>query len=469
MEPTYLETVAVMPSPSRVIQHDFPPEVARSFVGDNEAFMGSPRFALKKKEALHYKLWLYVAIRRICDRGKQIEPMVGVFGNNPRIGQSFVTRQKDRDHLAANYGWVRQTDEFTPAPETHPLVQLIEEPNSVDTFSEIIDETLMHWKIHSEFYWWTPTNIFGVPYQWWVVPPAWVNEVWNKETKELVGYKIEPDGDSSRGQFVDREMMAHAQAKNPLSKTQPVSAIDAGRLWITNSEAIEITRKKHFDNGPNPSLILKLMDAKYQNPDPDELDEIKRRFISRTGGLYRAGEPVVIPHGMDIEKWTHTVQEMSYPQSAEQLRDCELALMGVPNVVAGISKDYNRATADAANFVFCEVTMNPLMAMIGQRATKMARKMDKRLTVWFPDCTPQNVEHELKEQQADFDMGALTPDERRSHRGRRELAIPESQTTYIRVGYNPLAVDMRPELDGTDPDQEDPDEVDEPDEETDDE
>src|SRR5690606_12717997 len=104
-------------------------------------------------------------------------------------------------------------------------------------------------------------------------------------------------------------------------------------------------------------------------------------------------------------------KEMDFIESASQTRDNNLALTGTPPVIAGVSSDYTRATADAATVVFCEHTINPTLGFIaGVLTEKVASLFDPRLVVWFADCVPANAEFELKQDEADFKMGALTPD-----------------------------------------------------------
>lgn len=435
---------------------------------DPTARWGSQSSLRTREMVRHYSGWNYVSINRICFKVSQCRPNVGRIVKGKKGSQNLT--QSQRQHVGRYYGRVLQShQDIEPAPENHPLVELLDQVNSVDWWGSFAFELQLFWQLTGKFYVWAiesgirdATGTGGLPAELWVIPSQWVFPDYDRRTGVQNGWQVVPDGDWTRALPLSMNEVIYGWFKSPLSKVEGYSPTQAGARWIDNSESIEASRWHAFKNGINPDAVLELDPERYNNPAPDIVDRIKEKFKARASGAHKAGEPVVAPPGVKLTKWSNTPREMDYGISADQTRDNVLALRGTPKVIAGITEDVNRAAIDGANTIFAETTINPLLAMkAGFLSEKLAKRFDPNLIIWFDDCTPANSEQELRETELDAKIGAISPDERRIDRGRQPWGTPASESGYIPSGLIPLDEQARedltpepdPALEGDNPDE----------------
>lgn len=443
LPPRFLDSVDVHET-----QAQLSPTVQPVVVGPDAAARSTRDIHKLEEQQKHFTYWNWIAITRTAERAAGMEPQFSLPGSS-RASRDW----KQSQHLRTLYGVAQaESEALQPLPETHPLATLFAKPNPDDDWASLCEETVVHWKLSGQFVWWMiPNKIRGpqglaLPGEIYCVPPSWVHPQYDKQSRRLVSYLIRPDGDSRRDVYVLPEYLIWRKATNPRSKTEAMSPLQAGAMWVDGTESIEAARRSQFDNGCNPSVLLHLGE-KYQGASKDELDEVRHRFLMRQKGLHRQGEPMTIPPGIEAKPWSTTPKEMDYGVSANQLRDNTLALHGVPPIVAGISTDYNRATASTAVAVFCDITINPLLRMLASTIQRFIgrRFYDPRILVWFDDCTPADAEQELKDQEFDFKVGALTPAQRQDYRGYEVSKESAYNSGYLQSTLVPLNDDLMPD------------------------
>lgn len=402
---------------------------------------------LSNEQTQHFTYWNYIAIRAICDSFSEPFPNVGYPVKRKRGETQSLTRRQ-AEWVAKKYrqqSWEPWSD-LQPLEGTHPLMELLARVNPEDSWGEFVYELGLYWHLTGRFYVWVIPDGFGMPSELWVIPTPWVDPIYRKNGT-LERYDIIPDGDRSRKMPLPPEEVLWGRFKSPRSKIEGWSGMHAGPGWIDNAESIERARWFCFKNGINPDVILEFDLEKYRAIQEDELTRIKEKFIARAAGVKRAGEPLLSPPGVKVTKWSHTPREMDFSDSAIQVRDFILALWGVPPIVAGISADYNRATSEAADASFCKRKMNPLLRLFaGILTERLAPRYDERICVWYDDCVPKSTEEEREETKLDWEMGAISPDERRAERGREPWGLPEAETGWMPTGRTPLDPALLPEL-----------------------
>lgn len=432
----------------------FADALAPVIVNQTERFGNSNYYKLDE-QAKAYRYWQYIGINKVADRCAHEFPQVGLKTKMQAGKQSRLPRQA-RQHLQKQYGYLQHLDEdLEPVGENHPLVDLLSRVNPEDTWASFLFETVMYLKLNGIFVWWLIPNGFrtarapgGLPSQLMVLPPQWLCPKYNPD-RTFRAWEVLPYADESMRFELPFEQIVIGKKKNPRSKSlmDPYSPLSAAPAWVDNVESIEKARRSGFEGGVNPDMLIKLDPAVYDTPNKDIIERIKQRFMERAASIERRnGEPLLMPPGMDAVKWSHTNKEMDFIDSAAQVRDNNLALTGTPPVIAGVTSDYTRATADAATVVFCEHTINPTLGFIaGVLTEKVASLFDPRLVVWFADCVPANAEFELKKAEAEFKMGGRTPNEIRIASGLDPINEPAYESGYLPSSMAPLNEDLQPE------------------------
>ena len=401
---------------------------------------GEVDLAPAREQAKSYRYWNYVAITRIMDRCSQPRPEVGtVVGRGAVAGRQYLDG-RSLEWVRQSYGLCQSMDEdFAPLAESHPFLRLLADVNPEDTWSEFIAETVMFLRLTGKFCWLVIPNSFGLPAQMTVLPSHWVAPKYSK-SGELISWVITPD-DPTKRRELPPDWIVCGRYKNPLSKRDGMSPLFASPRWTDNVEAIEKSRGLSFKNAVWPDLLIYLEGDKYNDASEDLIDRVRNRFMRRMAGVERGGigGPLFIPPGSKAEKWNTSPREMDFGTSSDQARDNSLALHGTPPVIAGVTSDYTRATADAGTVVFCSITVNPTLRLIaGVLQEHVAVRFDERIVVWYRDVTPADAAFELQQDEADFKMGAIDPDEVRMKRGREPKGTPWYGTGYLPTGVMPL-------------------------------
>lgn len=419
--------------------------------------------ALAREQVKHFTYWNYVAIKRICDKASEPFPHFGF--------RKTLAKGIDRNLSQRQHAWIRQSygatylqsqrDDLQPIPDTHPLVTLLENVNGFDTYGQFIYETVMFYLLTGKFFWWVVPNGFGLPVELHVIPTQWVEPNYNYSTGVMNYWEVWVPG-KARPELIPPEDMICYRSESPQSKLDGWAATQAGANWIDSSENIEACRANLFKAGINPDVIVQFEGQQYQNPGDDILDRIKEKFFARSRGVRRWAEPMLVPPGVKVERWSNKPTEMGFPESSAQARDNNLALLGVPKITAGISEDYNHATADAASWVFADITMNPLFRRLAGVFTEhLASRYDRRIRCWYDDCRPMNAEQRRQEIELLYKASAILPNEIRTEFGLDPINKPEFNTAYIAMGMRPIEQAFEapepPELPQDEPDDDDKD------------
>ena len=385
----------------------------------------------------HYNYWNWVGIRAIANKFAQHVPNVGYPTESTKTKQSKLS-DRDRRWIRQRYGaTILQHDgmDLEPAPISHPIVKLFSDINQQDTWQEFAYEWMMYWQLCGKSYLWCVPNGLGLPAEIYILPADWVWPVYNA-SGELWKYEVIPVGYSAIRIDLPPEEVIPCKFKSPRSKIDGWGALQAGPLWVDAVESIEKTRKATFDGGPNPDFMFTLSE-KFGEPGLDVINRIKEKFLSRTQNLAR--EPLVLPYGVTGTKVSHTPLEMDFGTSSDIARDNNLALLGVPGIIAGLAHEFTEANADASMLVFCENTMNPLFSLAAGILTEhLAARYDDRLKVWYHDCKPENAEFKLKQLQAASQWGGANPADWQRYMGNEVSDDPAYNTGYIPMNMVPL-------------------------------
>lgn len=458
--PRFMDTVESVAA-SDYVRQAAGPSLPLMTSSGQEAFSPHSWGQRRRHFSQNYRYWNYVAISRVNDRVSSLFPNVGMRTTAVTTQQSVSwLNDSQRQHINRYYGGRLQSHEdLKPAPEDHPMIQLLRRVNDEESWLELVDKTFLYWQLCGKFFWWlVPSGLtlpsgYAMPAEIWCIPNDMVSKINRNQDGTIKEYVVH---NGRWSEPIPADQIIWAKLPHPAHREDGYSPIDSSPLWTTNVEDIEVSRGYSFKNQTKPDLIVTLKDAK---PDPDLINRIKERIMERAAGLDRTGEPFIVPPSVDkIDKWGTTPKEMDFLSSADQAKDFALAMHCVPKVVAGITTDVNRNTVDGANVVFCENKINPSLARFAAFLTeKLAVRFDPRLFLWYDTCTPKSAEQEFKENQLDFQMGAYDPDERRVDRGRKPKGTPLYQTGYLPSSVIPLDDDLRqPPEPAPDPNAEDP-------------
>jgi len=324
-----------------------------------------------------------------------------------------------------------QDEVLEPAPSYHPITEKFLNPNKIDTHYQFAYEQELMGCATGNEYIWMPPNGLGPCAEMWVLPSHWVWPVVGTENI-IDEYEIRPvEGGYKRLVFPAEEVL-HIPAKSPISKIDGYSPEDAGSRWIDSSESVDQARWHTMKQGSFPSIAIEL-GPEFFDPSDEDISRVEQKWVSRYQGERRAGKPIIMPPGMKVVPMMINPREMDYIQSADQLRDCILALFGVPKFVVGIAQDVQRNTSEAALVQFAQYALNPTLEMRGQAYTKWFGKWWPDIVVWYDDCSPADAAQLNSDLEVDIGADAITVNQICELRGREPVEDGELSPAIYRA------------------------------------
>lgn len=391
------------------------------------------------EQVLHYKAWVFVAIRAIAKEVAQQRPNLAFVTTAPVAEHPLARQRRYQSSLKS----ILPHETVQPVGDNHPIAQLFRHPNDFDVAWNLWYELILFLELTGNAYLWCVPNRLGridgtnKPAELWVIPSHWV---WPRYgTNRLIDYyEIRPWIGPGMLRFPPEEIIAFSY-KSPLHKIDGYAPSTAGAEWIDANESVNLSRFFQFKNGAFPMGALELS-ADFNDPNDQDIERIYAKLFGRLQGESNYGRPIVTPPGAKYQPLMIAPQEMAYVESADQLRDWILALFGVPKGVAGIEPAGDNISAYAPLRQFCRFTINPLLQYLGQVLTAhLASRWDSSLRVWWDDCTPDDPAQLNADIDCDVRSGAIVPNEVRAMRGRVPYAHG-GDDPILPMGNSPLPI-----------------------------
>lgn len=281
--------------------------------------------------------------------------------------------------------------------DDHPLLRLLNMPNSYMPRFELFQVWSMHDDLTGNAYWLLDgmKRETSVPTAIYPLNPSFIKPKVTTLPEIVTGY-LYTNGVQTR-EFKPFEVLhfRRPSAKNPYLGFGPTEAvadsIDAdnwAREWM----------RKFFQNSGRPGLVL---ETTYT--DERKMKLLRDTFEDRYGGTNKAHKTAVLPEGVKIASTGFSQKDMDFVELRRFSRDEILASFGVPAVVLGLGlgETINRASAETLEYVFLKHTIKPkLMRFVTFLNEFFVPLFGEDLVLEFDDPVPENVELMLKEHTA---------------------------------------------------------------------
>lgn len=403
---------------------------------------------------VHYKHWSYIAINCIGNAIAGLEPNIAEVypaGNDGAAADEAILTKTARNfhrHSAIeklhkhryekSLQTIKPHEKVVPVDDDHPLMRLVHRPNPVDTGWEMWFELILFLELTGNAYLWCPPNAAGYPCEFWVIPSHWVRPQPGKG--RLIDYYmvtplLAPGGGLTIN--IPPDEIIHFKWKSPVHKVDGYAAAIAGSEWIDSGESIDRARFFMMKNGCFALGALEL-GAEYVDPSDQDINRIYAKFLNRIQGEHRFGMPLILPPGAKYNPLMINPQEMAFVESANQIRDMQLALFKVPKEVAGLQDAGTEIAMYGPLRQFFMLTITPKLKYLAQVFTEfLCKRWSDTLRLWWDDPTPTSPEQLNKDITTDWACKATTSNEIRAIRGKEPF--PEG-------GDNPLGTPNELEL-----------------------
>lgn len=272
--------------------------------------------------------------------------------------------------------YVKQASlKLKPVQETHPLVNLLSNPNPFMTRSELFYISVAHMDLTGDCFWYTPRNGLGVPAEVWPLVPYRVKIVPSKE-KFISHYEVSV----GHGETIPIgiEEMVHLRYPNPDNPYYGASPL------MASAHAVDINIFQHE--------YQRQFYKNYAVPDfafvtEDRLDDItwkrmQNEIVKKYGGSENRMIPMLLEGGADFKRIGVSPKEMNWLVENKATMQSIAGIFKVPPSKIGQEDVPNRAVAEASDYTFSKSVIEPILGMIDERLTQdLAKDFDERLVI----------------------------------------------------------------------------------------
>jgi len=343
----------------------------------------------------------------------------------------------------------------------HPFLDLLEHPNPLYemTSSAMWRLNEIYLMLVGESFMLVERDEYERPVELWNVPPHWV-----KMTPYLgnPGYLItSPSGLTMTVSVDDMFVMKQLNPLDPFMRGLGVAESVADEVEI--DEYAAKFQKRFFYNDATPPFVVFIPGATQEQIDAFETGwEKKHRGVDKSHRMAVLGGGRMGSGDVRIEKLGDAHgKETGFLESRLSMRDAVLEHFGVPREIMGITENSNRATADAAQYIYAKNVLTPRISNREQALNMQLLPMfgDDSLVWEFDPVIPYDKEFDKSRALEGWDAGLLTKNEAR---GLLDMPSIEGGNVYktsitdlfLRESDDPAKVSqaiLQSDLEATDP------------------
>lgn len=300
-----------------------------------------------------------------------------------------------RDRSAALYG-LRLRGELVEVLD-HPMLDLVCDPMASAppsvrlTGLESMLVTQSGLDLVGSVGWMLQRNAVGMPIEAWAIPDSWISEM---PTRERPFYRIKI---GSRDWVVPETeviLFRVADPANPYTRGTGIGATLGDE--VETFEYASKHLKTWFYNRALPAGFIGVDGAKQS-----DLDAAKARFENEQRGFWNAWRTHWHSGKLTWQPVQQTFEQQQLSSLRKDERDIVQQTFGFPPEILGILENSNRATIDAADYLFNTKVVVPRLERIRAVLQFMLAPMfDERLIVDYVSPVPENREFALKVVQA---------------------------------------------------------------------
>ena len=340
---------------------------------------------------------------------RNTEEWIRTFRTNPRL----AVVERIASDLSFAEGKLFRVDENGDEQEitAHPFLDFWANPNPLHEMSSAALWRLLeiYLKLKGEGYFIMERDEFGRPAELWPVPTHWVQmtpyQGFPYYTVRLTnGQLMEVPVDDM---FVMKDLDPYDPFKRGLGQSEALAD------EIETDEYAAKFQKRFFFNDATPNIIIGM---------PKSTEEQRKRFLAewmqRFKGVFQSHGVATVNGDVTVNKIGESMKDMDMVNGRTFLRNAALEHYGVPREIMGITESSNRATSEAAQFIYAQ---NVLMPILRRREEAINHQLipgfGDDLVGHFDDIVPRNQEFDKAVGLDGWNAGLLTKDEAREKLG----------------------------------------------------
>lgn len=389
------------------------------------------------EQVRHYRHWVYTCVDFLATQVSSVPPQVAhsvdpdekklwdasrridvrkaaILGRPAPLAERKFVSQFVRKGIGGQIG---HNEELEYADSTHPLSQLLMNPNGPDTWVTFWREAILFYKLTGVNYTWkVPSEEGNGVAELWNIPAHWMRPVCLGQDRLVDYYECSPwgvgSGASPCTRFEPNEII-EVKDPHPWNKLGAQSPLQANSEIIDQYESIQQARYWSMKNGANVGSILRQTDEESY-PDDDTIRRLEAAWLSRYQGEVQFNRPQILPRGLTLDRPPPNI-ELAFIQSTEQGRDFVIAqAFRLSKTALGITEGVPWATFVGEMRRVIQQVINPIFATFGGTFTERLAQVEygENLRIFWHLASPQDDQQRLSEWAA-TPGPAVTPNEYR--------------------------------------------------------
>lgn len=267
----------------------------------------------------------------------------------------------------------------------------------------------------------------GLPVELWNVPPHWV-----KMTPYLGSptYTIvSPGGLTMQVPVDDMFVMKQLNPLDPFMRGLGIAESIADEIEI--DEYAAKFQKRFFYNDATPPVVFLMPDATT-----NQRDEFLAQWNQKHRGVENSHRAAAFSGRVDVkELGSSNGRNLSFVESRIAIRDAVLEHFGVPREIMGITENSNRATADAAQYIYAKNVLAPRIKMREEAINKQLLPLFGDGLIWrYDPIIPYDKDFDKQKAIDGWNSGLLMQNE-----ARKLLDMPDVEGGNVfKVSINDL-------------------------------
>ncbi|MCP4201791.1 MAG: phage portal protein [bacterium] len=302
----------------------------------------------------------------------------------------------------------------------HPVLDLLENFNPMMAGLAGRKLTQHHLDLVGEGFWVKERDGVGVVTGLWPIPPFWVRST---PTPNRPVFEIDH---STWQDTIPASEVVWFMDLDPHTPYQrgTGTACALGDELETDEYAAKHSKMEFYNRGIPETLVT------AEGMDEGETRRLETDWKQKNRGLFKSLQVYFMNRKIDVKQLGQSFKSLQLIQLREFERNMVIQVFGVPPEVLGIIEKSNRATIDAADYLFSKWVLVPRLEL--QRAVMqehLVKEFDERLILDYE--SPIAEDEERKQKYAQIAPWALKVDEWRIRQGEDPLPDGEGQVHMV--------------------------------------
>ena len=339
----------------------------------------------------------------------------------------------------ARQNWYLEDDNGTRITK-HPALNFIKSGSAKLPWRASIATTIMHVDLAGESYWALGRDNKGTPSSYAPMPAHWVISVPNA-TQDY--YIIRPRmGITFNVPKADILAFIDTDPANPYSRG--ASLTGAASVELSTDASASNFLDGFFKNRARPDLIVSGTEGAPL--EPESAARLEMTWIEKFRGMLKQHRPFFSALPLNIQEVGSGLRDNEVTDVRKDLRDVVSQIYGIPPEILGRIDSSNRATIDAADYLFAAHTLSPRLEMLGDVLEVFLEDefnlSARGLSLKFDTPVKEDVKTRLSVMQAQEQ--AFTPNEFRVAAGLKPLDL-EGFDDPIEAPQPPVMFGLKPD------------------------